>query len=275
MSNEFNSLSKSFHSSMKVKTNSSLRVNTKDYSYSPDSKGEGIDKVLILETKDTLRVNQIENIVNETVNSNDKVFFNIHLKKGCFVSLKDEFAGTDVAIANGILNVKSNNSVEDSYVNVNSGRTRESVLSSLFVNRKDKEVIPVKHVETIGRIVTPKDNPKLMVIKKVASENKETIINIEQIAIEPSVMTTKGIDSFSVELIAGRRSHIRLKEVDSTIKIKSVSTIPSSLYYDPLDSTIKGIPFIVGTHNVTIEMEDGMQVNLRIKVIPDDLSIVI
>jgi hypothetical protein len=276
MSNNYNSLSKSTHSTVVVKTNSSLMVNTKDYSYSPDSKGEGNDKVLILETRNTLRINMVEEPQEEKVDPHSRVFFNVNLPSGCFVNVKDGTTSEDVAIANGILNVRGSEGTSDSvYGDVSSGETRDRILASLFVNRKDSLSVPIEHVETISRIITPKNNPTLMVLKRVPSENKETIIKTEQIKIEPSTMTTKGIDSFSVELIAGRRSHIRLKEVDSTIKIKSVSTIPSSLYFDPVDSTIKGIPFIIGTHEVTVEMEDGMKVFLRIKVIPDDLSIVI
>lgn len=143
---------------------------------------------------------------------------------------------------------------------------KEKVVARGSINVKSTK--PTENYKKEYSVGLKVSNSRTLIVKKkfIATD----FIDSKLIEIDSNKTASNGLDSFSVEVNAGRMCNIKLKESDSFITISAIENLPSSLYFDDKDNSIKGVPFILGEHLVVITLANLNKIKLLLKILPDD-----
>jgi hypothetical protein len=163
-----------------------------------------------------------------------------------------------------------------------------NVTNSLYIEgsgNTGEKIVPYHKFLNGGRIVVTLENARYSSAGKVSVMNVDGGQNTISSPVFSSVDYTNasiavkndkdkylvpvanGLQNMSLKVVAGKPISVKLSLEDKLIISQTVN-LPSSLYFDREKGTIEGIPFVLGTHYVTIIMTNKSEVTLVLEVIP-------
>lgn len=84
-----------------------------------------------------------------------------------------------------------------------------------------------------------------------------------------------GLQNITLRVIAGQRLSMKLTSSDSEGGQGSIITdlvgLPASLYFNKMNSSIEGVPFILGTYELTANLQNKNKIMINLIVLPKDL----
>lgn len=252
---------------IKVKVGGSLNVLNKETIIDEKKNTININNI-ILKDNNSLMISSKNNISLDKKKLTNKINIEVGNNNSLNVFNKVIINKDNISLGNIELVVKGKKDDNELLKNYNKIRLRNE---SLRVSRVDKSITEYKPIITSNKLRLLNNSPTLFVNKKLSTENNAFTIDSKDVIIETNITKANGIDSLSVTISAGKKCLVRIKEKDSIINVKYIKGLPSSLYFDEVDSTIKGIAFITGEHLVRIGLDSGMEVRLLLIVVPDDV----
>lgn len=83
-----------------------------------------------------------------------------------------------------------------------------------------------------------------------------------------------GLHNLVIRAIAGQKMSLSLNSINTTrdTVVVDLLNLPSSLYYDKENSSIKGIPFVLGRHELTAVLYNKNTVKIYLEIVSSEFA---